>query len=302
MTDTTQTMVDAVVAALVAQQGGVTATPGLGNLGDGYVTAAAVGSSPVYGDFVLTAKSATDWSVVDPNGGVLADATTGTPYTSAEIDFTIVAGEDMPFAEGDSFTLSAVETAYPTMAGPRVYAPRDWPSWDRLYPVLFVSAPLERKDGLGRNTAPQFFTTSTVRISGRVSEPAAVNDAAAGAAEAALWTLQRQVEVAVINAISFSAQVQQIPRVTTRLAFSSEGATHLAGITTDLEIEFYQDASDFAPVPGTPIRRLGLVGDLVNVADPSGTYTPAFDYPVNPAPRTEGPDGRAEVRADVPVT
>lgn len=198
-----------------------------------------------------------------------------------------------------ALTIQDVDGNYPTNAKRRVYAPRDWPSWDKIYPALFLSAPLERKEGLGRNTAPQFFTTSTIRISGRVSEPAAIGDVNAGLAEAELWILQRQYEIAVINAVSIMPHVQQIKSVTTRLAYSSEGATHLAGIMTDIEVEFYQGAEDFAPVPATPIETIGIKADLANVADPTGIYVPPFAYPVTPEPRTHGPDGRVEVSADI---
>ncbi|KVZ18633.1 hypothetical protein WT88_29580 [Burkholderia stagnalis] len=77
------------------------------NAGNGSVGSISLGASPQIGAYVLTAKSATDFGVVDPEGNVLADATVGTAYTSSEINFTITAGATA-FAAGDTFTLTVV--------------------------------------------------------------------------------------------------------------------------------------------------------------------------------------------------
>ncbi len=55
--------------------------------------------------FTITATSATNFDVVGSTSGTLADATVGTPYTSAVIDFTIQAG-GTAFVAGDVFTLT----------------------------------------------------------------------------------------------------------------------------------------------------------------------------------------------------
>ncbi|WP_175795960.1 head decoration protein [Burkholderia anthina] len=78
------------------------------NTGNGSVGSISLAASPQLGAYVLTAKSATDFGVVDPEGNALADATVGTAYTSAEIDFTITAGAT-PFVAGDSFVLNVVD-------------------------------------------------------------------------------------------------------------------------------------------------------------------------------------------------
>lgn len=78
------------------------------NTGNGTVTLTSLGATPTYGPFVLTAKTATDFGVVDPEGNVLADATVGTAYAgSPEINFKINAG-GTAFVAGDSFTLLVV--------------------------------------------------------------------------------------------------------------------------------------------------------------------------------------------------
>ena len=188
---------------------------------------------------------------------------------------------------------------YPTDAGPRVYAPRDWPSWDSQYPVVFVSAPEETKTSMGRHV-PQFTVVVTARLSIRVAKPAVAGDGSAGQAEAQLWAIQRQLEVALINAYAISLPIQQFPTITTRLAYSSEGALHLAGLVMEVGLEFYQGYEDFAPIVATDLTEVAITADLIAPFDPTGTYaSPAFPASVQPAPRTSGPDGRAEGAADI---
>jgi hypothetical protein len=59
--------------------------------------------------YSLVATSPTTFTVTDPEGTVLPNATVGTPYVNAEIDFTITAG-GTAFVAGDSFTLTVSRT------------------------------------------------------------------------------------------------------------------------------------------------------------------------------------------------
>ncbi|MEX3691878.1 head decoration protein [Paraburkholderia sp. BR14263] len=83
-------------------------TAGSANVGNGAVGSVVVGVPAVYGAFLLTAKTAADFSVVDPEGNALPDATVGTAYAQAEIGFEINAGAT-PFQAGDTFTLNVIE-------------------------------------------------------------------------------------------------------------------------------------------------------------------------------------------------
>ena len=86
----------------------INVTAGASNHGNGTVGSLSLGTTITYGNFTLTAKSATDFGVVDPEGNVLPDATVATAYSNAEIGFTITAG-GTAFAAGDTFTLDALE-------------------------------------------------------------------------------------------------------------------------------------------------------------------------------------------------
>lgn len=96
--------------AVLGQQtnASIDVTVGTSNKGNGSIGSLSLGSTPTYGNFVLTAKSATDFGVVDPEGNVLTDATVGTAYGNAEIGFTITAGATA-FSAGDTFTLTVLE-------------------------------------------------------------------------------------------------------------------------------------------------------------------------------------------------
>ena len=77
------------------------------NTGNGTLGALSTGTGSKFGTYVLTAKSATDFGVVDPSGDVLPDATVGTAYVGP-VDFTLAAG-GTAFAAGDSFTVNVSE-------------------------------------------------------------------------------------------------------------------------------------------------------------------------------------------------
>jgi hypothetical protein len=182
-----------------------------------------------------------------------------------------------------------------TGAGDRVYGPRDWPTWRGQYPVVLVQMPREDKEGMGRNGAPQFTVTGTLRITGRVAALGAPDDAGAGAALSAAAVLARQIEIALINASTIMPLLQQIPFVRTEIALRASGKQHLVEATIEIGLEFYQGADDFAQPELTDLEQVSIYTDLTNVFDPTGTYAdPPFPGSVVPAPRTVGPDGRTE--------
>ena len=86
----------------------VIATPAAGNTGNGTVTAISRSAGSKQGNYVLTAKSATTLSVVDPEGAALPDATVGTAYNQSGIQFTVNAGATA-YAAADSLTLNSMD-------------------------------------------------------------------------------------------------------------------------------------------------------------------------------------------------
>lgn len=75
------------------------------NTGNGTVGSTGVGTAVKFGTYTLTATAPTIFSVTDPEGTVLGNATAGTAFsTGNEVLFTITAGSTA-FVAGDSFTL-----------------------------------------------------------------------------------------------------------------------------------------------------------------------------------------------------
>jgi hypothetical protein len=132
-----------------------------------------------------------------------------------------------------------------TDAEDRVYAPGDWPSQSDQYPIIKARLMGEDRQAAGRGGPSQFTTVATVRLVGEVSELADVNDAGAPIAEAALWQLKRQIDVAVINSMPLNT-VCNVLSMRSQLAFNSDAATHLAGVQIDLALEFFEGPEDFA--------------------------------------------------------
>ena len=86
----------------------------------------------------------------------------------------------------------------------------------------------------------------------------------------------------------------------TQTAVQADGETHIGGLQIELGVTMYET---FYPDVTAVLEEIDLTADLVNVADPTGTYpNPPFPDAVVPAPRTAGPDGRAEgfVKATFP--
>lgn len=191
--------------------------------------------------------------------------------------------------------LAASALSSATDAGTNVFAARDWPTWNGSYPVLYLHTPIEEKESLGRNGAPQFTVTATLRISARVQKPTTTTGTGAAAAVVALETLQRQMELALVNNPALMGQLQQFPFVRTEMKVDDDGDQNLAELVMDVGMEFYQGPEDFYPVPTVPLEQITVDADLANVFDATGTYAnPPFPQSVEPAPRTSGPDGRAE--------
>ncbi|MDR3513776.1 MAG: head decoration protein [Caulobacteraceae bacterium] len=86
---------------------GVVAVAGT-NTGNGTVGSLSRGAGALQGNYVLTATTATNFTVTDPEGNALPAATVGTAYSQSGINFTITAG-GTAFVAGDSFTLESFD-------------------------------------------------------------------------------------------------------------------------------------------------------------------------------------------------
>lgn len=206
-----------------------------------------------------------------------------TPVTTDVVEGLVVAALQAPARIPNGITISY---------------PRDWKTPAALMPLLMVQSPKEESRSLGRG-APQFITTATVSIVGRLWSKASAGDAGAAAVKAAADVLLQQVKVAVINDLDLFKVIQQVVAMRSVSQVKADGELHLGEFNLELDLEFYQASEDFQPVATTPIDELAVYADLVNISSPTGDFTgdpqaTPFVAQAVPAPRTEGPDGRAE--------
>lgn len=199
----------------------------------------------------------------------------------------------------DLFAIAVTALTGTTSAGANVFSALDWPTWNGSYPCLYIHTPEEDKESHGTVGAPQFTVTATLTVEGRFQAPAgAVNspfDAGAATVEAALFLLGKQIEQALINYGPLMALLEQYPFIRTRMSLTAEGEQHLGNLVTQIGLQFYQGPEDFYQPPTSVITEIAVTTDLTNIFDKTGTYAnPPFPASVHPAPRTSGPDGRAE--------
>jgi len=180
------------------------------------------------------------------------------------------------------------------MVSAHLYSPGDWNVTASKMPAIKVRYGVEEKKSLGNSGQTAFDTTSVFEIRVEVS-------AVSGpAALLALEGLQADIEAAIFKSVPLRNLAQDFPFVRTQTDVSAEGETHIGGMLISLGVQMYET---FYPDVTAQLAEIDLTADLVNVADPTGTYpNPPFPNAVTPAPRTEGPDGRAEgfVKATFP--
>lgn len=175
-----------------------------------------------------------------------------------------------------------------TLAGDRVFAPRDWPVTSKDMPALLVDDEREESQSRGNAGFPAFYTTATIMVGGKVEGLDEM------AVKADLSTLRGQIKTAVLTSYDIVRQVEQIAAVRSQVAVSAETKKHVG----ELRMEFaFTYPEDFEPAIGDELQGMDVHVDTIDPFDAAGTYPdPPFPDAVQPAPRTSGPDGRDEGR------
>jgi hypothetical protein len=180
---------------------------------------------------------------------------------------------------------------FETIPGVTVYSPGDWNLTAPKLPAIKLRQGRDKKESLGRIGETQFKTVTSFEIRFEVS---------AKSAEAALLSAETygaEIEAAIFKSIPLRAIAQDFPFCETETDVTAEGGPHVAGLSIQLGVEFPEV---FDPDINTQLLRMTIDADLVNVVDKLGTYPDApFPDAVQPDPRTEGPDGRAEGGLDI---
>lgn len=90
--------------AVLGQQTGTISQAAPTNTGNGTLGSITKGAAVRPGVYTLRATSATVFSVAGPDGAAMPNATVGTPYVSAGVNFTLTAG-GTAFVAGDAFDI-----------------------------------------------------------------------------------------------------------------------------------------------------------------------------------------------------
>ena len=185
-----------------------------------------------------------------------------------------------------------------TRAGDSVYTPRSWPTWHQQYPVIIVRTPTVVRASTGHQGPPSFNSVITLAVAGRLEA-----DSEADADELAR-ELGEQIETALLRNSQFmyDSDIQQFASSSFTLKVDASGKRWIGEAQIALGCEVFEtfeptvDAGGDVFPPRFMLDGMNVHADLVNVFDPSGTYSAPTAPPYTPtaAPRTSGPDGRDE--------
>lgn len=179
--------------------------------------------------------------------------------------------------------VAALQTA---AAAPTIQSPGDWSVPPSKLPAILVRNGVERKTSKGANGQTQFDTDFVIEIR------AIVSGSTAEAAQDALDALGATIEDILLRDVGIRGDTQDFPAIDTTTEYSSDGRVHFAAISIGLHFQIYEA---FEPDVNNTLERMQLTVDLRGPFDPNGTYPdPPFPDAIPPAPRTTGPDGRAE--------
>jgi len=131
-----------------------------------------------------------------------------------------------------------------TSAGTSVFAWADWPTDPRLFPMLLVSTPRERKISQFPGSY-QFKSTISLVVVGRVV--------------AAMQVLQEQITDAFCLDPTLNHAVEQYTQVEATTALSSDAKQHVGELMMTFDMVVYQE---YGPT-GPPVE--GFVGNFSNV-------------------------------------
>ena len=127
-----------------------------------------------------------------------------------------------------------------TMAGDRVYEPRDWPTDPEFFPMLLVSTPRERKVPLHAGQL-SFTTTVGLVVVGRLL------GSMAETAEDDLDLFSDQVMEALSLDPDFNVGIQQFAAIATQSVVTAEGKYHVGEFGMSFELTFYQSYGPTGP-------------------------------------------------------
>lgn len=176
-----------------------------------------------------------------------------------------------------------------TIAADRVYPTRVWPMQQGQMPAYLVYVYNEESESLDLTSPDAHFrTTLDLLILARA-------EAIATDIEDQIDTLVEQAKNALFTNCAFRDLVNWFAGMRTELTYGDTDRLPYAEAAITIKCVYNEP---FAANITTNFAGADIYVDAASVAvDPTGEYTPPFPYPVQPAPRTRGPDGRIEIGA-----
>jgi hypothetical protein len=209
---------------------------------------------------------------------------------------------------GAPLTRSAVRDAAVQLLGTyvpdvqgRIYRARTWPTQANIYPCLLVYA-MQTQDSVisADGMPPDFDVELTLAVHIRVEAASVDGKRPEEAAEDQLDALAAQVQQAMSAAPEWVTCFNKFGQ-RTYAAQVQQGGDRIAaeGVCTQVVHYF----ALYQPPPYPLLEGATLRLDAVDPADLTSDYTVPSTFPaVAPAPRTRGPDGRAEAIIDIPTS
>lgn len=171
-------------------------------------------------------------------------------------------------------------------------SPGDWNTPPEKLPAILVRCGTEQKVSRAK-TVPNFTTSVALEFSARLDATTAA------ACQDAIELFGAQIEQALFTDFALNALVEQFATVETVSEVTAAGKKHIGAILMRVTAEVFED---FEPAPQDDLAEVTITLDTVEPFSPTGTFVPfaaAPPYAPNSAPRTQGPDGRAEAALDL---
>jgi hypothetical protein len=156
-----------------------------------------------------------------------------------------------------------------TIAGTRIYEPRDWPTTPDYFPMLLVSTPRERNVG-GIPGMLMFDTTFDLVVTGRVM---AGTDSEANAL---LTLLEDQIKAAVMLTLPLETAIQRFASMETASVVSAAGRNQIGELAVVFSLEVYQA---YGP-RGTPLSNITAAIQVAQPPAPETSGTPLISVDV----------------------
>jgi hypothetical protein len=165
-----------------------------------------------------------------------------------------------------------------TAAGGNIFVPLDQPTWDREYPVMFLTTPKQGGPSFGNSKPMAYTVTATLRVEARASTPASANDGGATELLAELEAMRDQILGCVINYPPLLSLVQGMPRFDVTFPPGPDNTTdHMGSVVVEIDLEFVQGPHEFYRLIGTPLEGFDAA-----VQEPPGTVQPGFSITFPP--------------------